>query len=150
MTDPDQIDNQRYFEALELVGNIITAFDIETKGEGGRNSGAIGMSGCRVFNTLARKPGAFVQLVPIRYSDLIVESGLSRSAVGHAVKRLLQNILISIVVSEGRPAVRMALLHLPPRVLSLYERRERRSATSLGPVSRDELERALAVLGGKV
>lgn len=103
--------NQRYFEAPRLVENITTAFDIETKGEGGRNSGAIGMSGCRVFNTLARKPGAFVQLVPLRYSDLVVESDLSRSAVGHAVNRLLQHILIQVVDPAGRPAGRMALLH---------------------------------------
>lgn len=149
MTDPDQNNDQRYFDALELVEYIVMAFDVETKGEGGRNSGAIGMSGCRVFNTLARKPGAFVELVPLRYSDLAEESSLSRSTIGHAVDRLVEHLLISVVGRSGRPTGRMALLHLPPRVVSLYERHERKPTSSSGPVPRTEVEKALAVLGKK-
>jgi hypothetical protein len=146
MTDPDQNNDQRYFDALDLVEYIVMAFDIETKGEGGRNSGAIGMSGCRVFNTLARRPGAFAQGVPLRYPELVEESGLSRSAIVHAVDRLIEHLLISVVGHSGHPATRIVLLHLPPRVLSLYERREQWLATSREPVSRDEMERTLVLL----
>ncbi len=146
MMDSDLSNEPRYFDALELVEYIVMAFDIETKGEGGRNSGAIGMSGCRVFNTLARRPGAFVRLVPLRYSDLAEASGLSRSTIGHAVDRLVEHLLLSDVGRSGDPAGRMAMLHLPPRVLSLYERREGRPGSSRGPVSRAEVAKALAVL----
>ncbi|GAA0661567.1 DNA-binding transcriptional ArsR family regulator [Sphingomonas insulae] len=146
MTDPDKSNDQHYFDALKLVEWIVMAFDIETKGEGGRNSGAIGMSGCRVFNTLARKPGAFVRLVPLRYSELVEESGLSRSTIGHAVDRLIEHLLLSVVGRSGDPTGRMAMLHLPPRVLSLYERREGRPGSSREPVPRAEVAKALAVL----
>jgi hypothetical protein len=77
---------------------------------------------------------------------LVEESGLSGSAIGHAVDSLIEHLLISVVGHSGNPAGRMVLLHLPPRVLSVYERRGRRLASSRGPVSRDDVERALAVL----
>lgn len=146
MTDPQQSNDRRYLEALELVEHIVMAFDIETKGKGGRHSGAIGTSGCRVFNTLARRPGAFVRLVPLRYSDLAEASGLSRSTIGHAVDRLIEHLLLSVVGRSGDPAGRMAMLHLPPKVLSSYERREGRPGLSRGSVSRAEVAKALAVL----
>jgi DNA-binding MarR family transcriptional regulator len=150
MTDPDRNNDQRYSDALELVEFIVMAFDIETKGEGGRNSGAIGMSGCRVFNILAKKPGAFVGLVPLRYSDLAEESGLSSSTIDRAVDRLIEHLLISVIDGSGQSTGRMALLHLPPRVLSLYERRERRPASGSCPVPRAEVAKALALLSKEV
>lgn len=136
-------------DALVLIDRILGSFDIETMEQGGQRGGRpIGFVGQHVFKALAQKAGAFIRPVPFDRDDLSILVGCSEGTVAKAMKRLIDQEMVTV---SGPCSAPMALLHLPPHVIAAYQHHAARFAENIGdPVDQNELERALALLDGDV
>ena len=138
--------------ALELIGRILNAHDLEVRGgTGSRTNGALGSATQRVFGALATEPGAFARPVPFDRKELASEARCTETTVSKALTRLADKGMATVTGKRGAWLVQ---LRLPLPVFAAYETYERRFAEdceeeSLGPVSREELDRALALLDHK-
>lgn len=127
-----KISNQKYeeqAEALSLIRSIATAFDIMTKGQGGKYTGAIGSAGRGIIDALAIKRGAFVRPVPFKYIELCEYTGLSSPTIASAMKRLIEHGFVTI---SGSRIARMAMLSLPGKAIAAFEQRQERWGNDFG------------------
>ena len=135
-------------DALVLIDRILDSFDIPIKQAGQQGGRPIGYVGRRVFKALAGKTAAFVRPVPFDRDDLGIDVGCTERTVAKAMKRLIDQGLLTVSGPRSAP---MALLHLPPHVVAAYRQHTTRLADVLGdPVQQHELERALVLLDGQV
>lgn len=132
---------------LLTVGGIALHFDFETRMQSAtRRRQAIGPVGRKVFSALALKPGAFARLVPFDRNEVSAKVGFTDRTVARAVTRLVNLGLLTVCGSREAP---MAQLHLPEHVIAAHQRYVTRPGKDLRePVSRDELDEALAWLDG--
>ena len=130
--------------ALRLIHDIASDFDITTKGQGGRNTGAIGSAGCRILDKLALKRGAFARPVPFRRDELYEETGMTEGTVARAMKRLIEQGFLTV---SGPRTAPMAILHLPSHAIVAHEHRQQEWAHEYGGgTDRIDLAEALALL----
>lgn len=136
---------ERQFHALEMVGHIITTFERATRGRRGRRTGSVTLAGVDVFEALSYKRGAFARPVSFRRDELIERCGLSGRGIDLALKRLVDEGLLTISGSLEAP---MGQLQIPPKVFASYQRDDNQIAE--GPhdmaVERHQLDEALALL----
>ena len=131
-------------EVLRLVSEIASDFDIATKGQGGGYSGAIGGAGCRLFDELALKKGAFARPVPFRRDELYEATGMTEGTVARAMKRLIEQGFL--IVSGSRTAP-MAMLHLPSQAIAAFEHRQAEWAQRIDSgMAQIDLGKTLALL----
>lgn len=131
-------------EALSLIGRIATAFDIMTKRQGRKYTGAIGTAGRGIIDALAMKRGAFFRPVPFKYIELCENTGLSRGTIASAMKRLIEQEFVTI---SGSRIALMAKLSLPGKAIAAFEQEQRRWANKFGDlITHFELTDVLAVL----
>ena len=148
MTGLNRTSDNRYIEAIELLSEIVWAYNVKTKSvrNGRRNGGAIGDTGCRVFRYLAQKKGAFVRPVPYVRKAFIDEVVLSGGAIDGALKRLGEQGLVTL---SGTGQAATVQLHVPPHVFDLYQQLAGKiaiDAESDPPVDRHELDAILGML----
>ena len=115
--------------ALRLIHDIASDFDITTKGQGGRNTGAIGSAGCRILDKLALKRGAFARPVPFRRDELYEATGMTEGTVARAMKRLIEQGFLTV---SGPRTAPMAMLHLPSQAIAAHEHRQQEWAQEQG------------------
>lgn len=148
MVELDQSGKAQYLEALELLEDIVAAYNRMTKTvrNGRRDDGAIATSGCVVYRSLAEKRGIFARPVPYYRQELIDDTRRSKSMVDRGLKNLSQQGLVTII-RTGRNAT--VQLHVPPHVFALYQQWVNRSVASawyIPPVERHALDAMLASL----
>jgi DNA-binding MarR family transcriptional regulator len=148
MADTDQADDERYFEVLDLLGDLVWIYNGMTRivRNGRTDYGVIGASGCRVFRFLAEKRGSFTRPVPYRRKELIEDCSLSGGPVDRALKSLSEQGLVTLL-RTGTDAT--AQLHVPPHVFALYQQSKNDSVAGgwgQPPVERHELDAILASL----
>jgi DNA-binding MarR family transcriptional regulator len=146
--DPDQSDDERYFEVLDLLGDLVWTYNGMTKTvrNGRTDYGVIGASGCRVFRSLAEKRGIFARPVSYRRKELIEDCSMSSGPVDRALKSLSEQGLVTIIRTGTDATIQ---LHVPPHVFALYQQSKNESvARGWGqpPLERHELDGILASL----
>lgn len=130
-------------EALSLIGRIATEFDIMTKRQGRKYTGAIGSAGRGIIDALAMKR-AFFRPVTFKYIELCENTGLSRSTIASAMKRLIEQEFVTI---SGSRIALMAKLSLPGKAIAAFEQEQSRSADEFGDlITHFELADVLSVL----
>lgn len=144
----NQMRNDRYIQAIVLLGDVLWAYNTATKTvrNGRRDGGVLGYVGCQVFRCLAEKKGAFVRPVPYLRKQFIEEAAFSGGAIDSALTRLSEQGLVTLG-GTGRAVT--VQLQVPPHVFDLYQQFVGRSAAEAGfdpPVSRHELDKALALM----
>jgi hypothetical protein len=144
--------SDEWHNALDLLQRILEAHDLEVRrGTGRHTNGALGPATHRVFRILATEPGAFTRPVPFDREEVAIYSECTEPAVSKALTRLADKGMATV---SGERGAWLVQLHLPPPIFAAYETYERRFAEdfekgSLGPVSRQELDRVLALLDPK-
>ena len=116
-------------EALRIIGSIATAFDVATKRQGGKYTGAIGSAGRCIIDALAMKRGAFFRPVPFKYVELCESTGFSRSTISCGMKRLIEHEFVTI---SGSRIARMAMLSLPGKAIAAFEQYQERWPDEFG------------------
>ena len=131
-------------DVLRLVSKIASDFDIATKGQGGRNTGAIGGAGCRILDKLVLNRGAFARPVPFRRDELYEATGMTEGTVARAMTRLIEQGFLTV---SGPRTAPMAMLHLPVQAIAAFEHRQQEWAQEHGGgTDRIDLVKALALL----
>ena len=152
MTGGSKHPSDEWHNALELLQRILEVYDLEVRGgTGSQTNGALGLATQRVFGALATEPGAFTRPVPFDRKELASEAQCTEATVSKALTRLADKGMATV---SGKRGAWLVQLYLPPPVFAAYETYESRfvevfDKEVLGPVSRDELDRALALLDHK-